>query len=217
MGLCRWRPEGPCYGDVTCPSDWPRVAVHSVAKLERRLRNRPSRRGARLQQGVCYGDARYRGAGDINTSAIERASRTAGATAAVAPAAATRATAVAATATATGIAVAAATATAALGHAVYAGPHWVWLAAPVARVAMAGVAVAHVGAQVGVGTRRLRIVMAMASAATVLARASAACWCWLSTAPRPGRLAATGTTTDRALGAACIAAAGASTPPALPW
>ena len=33
-------PEGPCYGDVTCPSELPCVAVHSVAKPARGKLNR---------------------------------------------------------------------------------------------------------------------------------------------------------------------------------
>jgi hypothetical protein len=32
MGSAVDAPKGPCYGDVTCPSDLPCVAVHSVAK-----------------------------------------------------------------------------------------------------------------------------------------------------------------------------------------
>ena len=155
------------------------------------------------------------GARRVQLSAVERTPRAAWAASAVASAAASTA----AVATATGIAEAATTAaTAALGHAVDAGAHRVGLTtAPVARIAMAGIAVAHMGAQVGVGAWRLRIVMAMAAAATVLAWAPAPCRCWLCTTSRTRALAATGATAlAGTLAATRVAAAGASTPTGWP-
>lgn len=130
-------------------------------------------------------------------SAVKRAARTARPTRPVAPA--TRIAAIAATSTVAATITATTTATAA-AHAVYAGAHRVRLSTGrVARVAVAGVAVARVCTQVGICAWGLRIVIAIAAAATFITTATGATACrGLATGACTAALATTTGTTSTA-------------------